>query len=241
MFGSNKSVGELPSYCRRSDGFPAKEKKRALPGPGDYRLKGGKARRTCEFTVGGLPLDEADELLRRCQRGDESALAEIVRLYQERIFRLAYRVTGDAALAEDATAEALAKIWMRARQWRGDARAGTWIYQVALRTVLDQRRAWQRRLRLWLSLPAELTDSQAGPAEKTIDAERRRFAARRIQEAFAQLSDKDRALAHLYYFEQRSLAEIATILDTTRDALKMRLARARRRLRELLRDCDGLY
>jgi RNA polymerase sigma-70 factor (ECF subfamily) len=74
-----------------------------------------------------------------------------------------------------------------------------------------------------------------------MEAEGQAQAARRIQEALGQLSDTDRALAHLYYFEQRSLAEIAAILGSTRDAIKMRLARTRRRLRDLLRDCDELF
>lgn len=200
-----------------------------------------RVRRQCEFPVGGLALDDADELLRRCQRGDKTALAGIVRLYEERIFRLAHRVVGDAALAEEATVEALAKIWIKAGQWRGEASAGTWIYQVALRTVLDFRRSWRRRWRLWLSMPADHADLGPGPEQKAIDAESRSLAARRIQEALGQLSPKDRALTHLYYFEQRSLAEIAVILDTTRDALKMRLARARRELRDLLQDCDELF
>ena len=81
---------------------------------------------------------DADELLRRCQRGDEAALTDLVRLFEGRIFRLAYRVTGDAARAEEATADALAKVWAKCGQWRGDSAAGTWVYRVALR--VDPRR-----------------------------------------------------------------------------------------------------
>jgi len=44
---------------------------------------------------------------------------------------------------------------------------------------------------------------------------------------------------HLYYYEQWSLAEIASVLDTTRDALKMRLARARKRMRQILEEAEG--
>ncbi len=54
--------------------------------------------------------------------------------------------------------------------------------------------------------------------------------------ALAELSDSDRALIHLYYFEQRGLAEIAQIMETPRETLKTRLARARGRLRKLLED-----
>ena len=53
-----------------------------------------------------------------------------------------------------------------------------------------------------------------------------------------ELNEKDRVLVHLYYFEQWNLTEIASILDTTRDALKMRLSRARKRMRQLLEEAE---
>jgi RNA polymerase sigma-70 factor (ECF subfamily) len=187
---------------------------------------------------GGPPLAEADELLRRCQRGDAAALMELVRLFEGRIFRLAYGITGDPARAEEATADALARVWATCGQWRGDAAAGTWIYRVAVRVVLDSRRK-QRRGWPWSPPSANLPDPRPGPVQDAIDAEGRDRAARRVREAVATLPEADRALVHLYYFEQRGLAEIAVILGSTRDALKMRLSRTRDRLRDLLRDCDG--
>ena len=69
-------------------------------------------------------------------------------------------------------------------------------------------------------------------------AEHHERSARRVQEGLARLSAEDRALVHLYYFEEQSLAEIAAILGVARETLKMRLARARQRLRDLLQDPD---
>ena len=73
-----------------------------------------------------------------------SALTELVRRLEDRVYRLAYRVVGDAALAEEATVAAFYKVWTKAGQWRGDANADTWIYRVAVRTVLDLRRGRRR-------------------------------------------------------------------------------------------------
>ena len=186
-----------------------------------------------------MPLDDADELLRRCQRGDEAALGAIVRLFEERIFRLACRVLGDAALAEEAAADAFAKVWVHSRQWRGDAAAGTWIYQVAYRAVLDCRKRRRRWWQFWGPPPGEeVHDPQLSPVDRAVQAEGRLHTQRRLQEALGQLSAEDRALVHLYYFEERGLAEIAVILSVGRPALKMRLARARQKLRELLKDFD---
>lgn len=184
-------------------------------------------------------MDDADELLRRCQRGEEAALGAIVRLFQERIFRLACRVLGDHAQAEEAVADAFTKVWGRAGQWRGEAAAATWIYQVAYRTILDSRKRQRRWWQLWGPPPdEEVRDPQPGPAERISEAECRQHAARRIERALGELSREDRALVHLYYFEERGLAEIAVILGVGRPALKMRLARARQKLREMLKDFD---
>jgi RNA polymerase sigma-70 factor (ECF subfamily) len=179
-------------------------------------------------------LDESDELLRRCQQGDETALAELVRGYQERIFRLACRVSGDAALAEEATAQALLKIWTRAGQWRGQARASTWIYRLAVRTVLDVQRSQRRWWRRWVPW-SRVVAEPAAPTPTGPQDER----AARVQEAVGQLGEADRALVHLFYFENRGLAEIESILGVPRTNLKMRLARARQRLRGFLESNDG--
>jgi RNA polymerase sigma-70 factor (ECF subfamily) len=186
-----------------------------------------------------MSLDDGDQLLRRCQRGDEAALLEIVRRYQERIFRLAYRVLGDAVLAEEATASALVKVWSKSGQWRGQARAGTWIYRVAVRAVLDTRRGQVRWWRRWSSpLPPALVDLQPGPAEQALRQEEQEVSAARLLGALRQLSESDRVLIHLYYYESRPLAEIEAILGVARATLKMRLARARERLRGMLEGRD---
>jgi RNA polymerase sigma-70 factor (ECF subfamily) len=182
--------------------------------------------------------EEADQLLRRCQQGDEEALAELVRLYQDRLFQLAYRALGDPAQAQEAAADALLKVWSKAGQWRGDAAANTWIYQVAVRTVLDARRRRRRSERRSGPLPEAMADGRPEPAEQLARGEQERAQEQRLHEALRQLSEEDRVLLHLYYFEDRGLAEIETILGVGRATLKTRLARARQRLRAQLEDDD---
>ncbi len=185
-------------------------------------------------------LDAEDQLLRRCQQGEEAALAELMRCFQDRVFRLAYRVTGDAAAAEDAAADVFVKVWRRAGQWRGDSSAGTWIYRIAVRTVLDHERGRHRWWRRWASaLPGFVADPRPDPARLTADREHQRNGALRLQAALAELPEADRVLMHLHYFEDRKLADLEPILGASRDALKMRLARARQKLRDLLGTYDN--
>lgn len=180
-------------------------------------------------------MDHGDELLRRCQAGDEAALGVLVRGYQERIFRLAWRMLGDADLADDATARVLEKVWSKSGQWQGRSSAGTWIYRVAFRTILDVQRSRQRWWARWRPWQLRLADHRSDPAQGMEQQE----TAARVQKAMDELTPADRALVHLYYFENQGLADIEPVLGVKRDVLKMRLARARERLRKRLEDEHG--
>jgi len=180
-----------------------------------------------------------DDLLRRCQAGDDAALGELICGFQDRLFRLAVRVLGDPARAEDAVADAFVAVWSRCRSWRGDAAAATWICRVAYRVVLDHARERRRWWRIFPSAGRE-PPVPADPAAELANRDRQEHLARRLAEALATLPPEDRALVHLHYYEGQSLAEIAAVLGASRDALKMRLSRARGRLREVLGDGDEL-
>jgi RNA polymerase sigma-70 factor (ECF subfamily) len=184
-------------------------------------------------------VDDERRLLRLCQQGDEAALAELIRRYQERVYRLAWRVLGDATLAEEAAAATFVKVWAKCGSWRDEAAVGTWVYRLAIRTALDVRRAQHRWWRRFTGFPAAaLADPREDAAQSAAEHDERQALARRLERALVELSHQDRALVHLYYFEQRSLAELEVILGVARATLKTRLARARQRLRTLLEGYD---
>ena len=185
-------------------------------------------------------MEEEEKILRYCQRGDANGFSDMVRALEERIFRLAWRMTGDPLLAEEAASLVLYKIWTKAGRWRGEASARTWIYRIAVRTTLDVERGRKRWRRRWKgNMPIAVADRRAGPAELAAESESRRKDEARVQDAISQLAAEDRALIHLFYFEGHAIAEIGDILGVSRDALKMRLSRARQRLKRLLENKDG--
>ncbi len=194
-----------------------------------------------EISEVDTPVDDGG-LLRRCGRGDEDALEELVRRYEQRLYRVAFRVAGDRALAEEATVDSFYKVWCKARQWRGQSSPEAWIYRIAVRTTLDLmrgRQRWWRRMRI-ASMDRK-TESTTEPLDELVDEEQRQHEVCRLERAISSLGESDRILVHLYYFEQRSLADIAPVLEASRDALKMRLARARKRLREALGESDDIH
>lgn len=182
-----------------------------------------------------------DELLARCQQGDEAALLELIGRHQDRIYRLAFRILRDAARADDAMTEAFSAIWFRCGSWRGDAAAISWMTQVAYRVILDHARTRRRWWRIWPLDDVESRSPSVDPQTEAAERDQRAYRLARLDQVLAKLSSEDRALVHLHYFEGQSLAEIAVILQSTRDALKMRLARARAKLKAALGDGDELF
>lgn len=177
---------------------------------------------------------DEDDLLKRCQHGDDAAMSDLVGCFQDRIFRLSFRMLGDVALAEDATADALAKVWLRCRSWRAESSAGTWIYRIAWRSILDQQRGRARWSKFWGLRELLAKDNSLEMENSHAAEEERAEKSQRLDRALDSLSTEERAVMHMYYFEQKTLLEISEIVGASRDALKMRLSRIRKKLREQL-------
>ena len=187
------------------------------------------------------PVD-VEQLLRQCQQGHEEALGRIMQHLEQRLYLLALRACGNASMAEEATVQTFYKVWCKAGQWQGQSPAEAWIYRIAVRTVLDLQRShrrWQKRLREAGSARAQPSDP--GPAETLAAREVHERVAFELEQAIKTLSQEDRLLVHLYYDEQRRLSEIAQLLNKTQGALKMRLARARKQLRDALEDSNNAF
>lgn len=165
-------------------------------------------------------------------------MCDLVLNFQDRVFRMAFRVFGNASSAEDATADALATVWLRCGSWRGESQAGTWIYQVAWRVILDHQRSLRRWGRFWEFKEELISDVIDNPIDTIDKQEESLLRMQLVKEAMQDLSTEDRALVHMYYYDQKSLAEISIILGVSRDALKMRLSRIRKKLRSRIGEND---
>src|SRR5213079_9881 len=93
-----------------------------------------------------MPLEQPDpEVLRRAQRGDERAFAQILRAYETPIFNYVYRIVGDRALAEDLTQEVFIRVYQALPRFSLRCKFTTWLFQVTKNRVLDELRARERR------------------------------------------------------------------------------------------------
>ena len=90
-----------------------------------------------------------EPLVERARAGDKGAFGQLVLKHTPELFRVCVRVTGDAALAEDALQEAFVQAWQALPRFEGRARFSTWLHRIAVNAALNQRRSrapWGRRL-----------------------------------------------------------------------------------------------
>ena len=98
-------------------------------------------------TVSGIPLraesqrdDSEGTIVQRAQRGDEQALAALYQLHNKLVYSVCLRMTKDVAAAEDMTQEAFIQVFRNLNSFRGGSAFSTWVYRVAVNTVLMKSR-----------------------------------------------------------------------------------------------------
>src|SRR6202051_3446441 len=84
--------------------------------------------------------DSEGTLLERAQRGDEQAFAALYQLHNKRVYSVCLRMTKDVAEAEDLAQEAFMQVFRNLNSFRGDSAFSTWLYRIAVNTVLMKLR-----------------------------------------------------------------------------------------------------
>jgi RNA polymerase sigma-70 factor (ECF subfamily) len=184
------------------------------------------------------PTDDDAALVRRAQDGDYAAFAQIVVKYQNRVYALALRITGRAADAEEVAQGTFLAVTEHLADFRGDSKFSTWLYRVAANRALKAIRTRNRRgaevtddeSLAALSLPEHVAPWSASPETLAARAETRRI----LERALEEIDEVHRAVFLLRDVEGLSTDETAEALGLTVANVKVRLMRARLKLREKL-------
>ena len=166
-------------------------------------------------------------LLEAAAGGSQMAFAEIVNRHFQPVYRLAWRITGAAADAEDVAQEAFVRLWRDPRQVREAGALKGWLMRVASNAAIDRGRRPRQDA---LEDAPDIGDPQARP-DAPLD---RAQAASLVDASIAALPERQRQALALVYFEGMTNIEAAAVMEVTVDALESLLARARRSLRDSL-------
>ncbi|MDT8436879.1 MAG: RNA polymerase sigma factor [Gemmatimonadota bacterium] len=170
------------------------------------------------------------ELVRDILEGREPAFAELVRRYQDLLYRHAVRMTGAADEAEDVVQAAFVKAYRGLARCEDPERVGSWLFRIGANACKDHLKARRRRRTTPLEDVPEVPSGGDGAAGEAERADLRRA----LDGALGGLSDERREAFVLKHVEGLSYEEMAELLEASVPALKMRVHRAREELQGLL-------
>ena len=165
------------------------------------------------------------ELLTRFRQGDPDAFEALFRQFQAEVYGWILRIVRDPSAAEDLTVETFWRIHRARGRFDPGASFGAWARRIATNLAIDHL----RQTRPEVALPDDL--AQPGARDTLVCRETRQ----QIAEALGRLPLTLRVAATLSLIEERSPKEIAEVLGTSEGAVRVRVFRAVRLLREHLR------
>jgi RNA polymerase sigma-70 factor (ECF subfamily) len=173
------------------------------------------------------------ELLTRAQAGDPAAERAIYDTHVDRVYRLAFRLAGDAELAKEFTQDAFIRAFERLGTFRGDSALSTWLHAITVSVALNGLRK-VRRLKREVQLEhAESLGSDRPRSDPLLR--------QRLDEAIDKLPTGYRTVFLMHDVQGFTHEEIGAALGIEVGTSKAQLFRARARLRERLADLAGAW
>jgi RNA polymerase sigma-70 factor (ECF subfamily) len=176
------------------------------------------------------------------ERQYRAAFERVVMQFQEKIFRLAYSLTGNQAQAEDLAQEALLRVWKGLPGYNGQASVSTWIYTITRNACLTE--LGRRAARPAVSLDAPEQAGALGAEQGLSVLDREGGIGMDAAACLAGLPERQRQVLALFYLEGKSHLETAELLGVPVGTVKTLLHRAKLnlaklRFREELRPAAG--
>jgi len=177
-------------------------------------------------------------LARLALKGDQQAFAEIVGLYQDKLYHMAYRMLGSRQEAEDVVQDTFLRVYKNLDRYDDTMKFSTWIYRIATNLCIDRL----RKRKPTYSLDADTTEHEGLDGYSMIPSDNRTPESETllsemqatVHKAIDNLPAKYKSVMVLRYLQELSLQEIGDVLDMPVTTVKTRVHRGREFLRKRL-------
>ncbi len=172
-----------------------------------------------------------EQIINRVLKGDQSAFGSLIDKYKNYVFTLILRFTDNREDAEELAQDVFIKAYRSLADFRGDSKFSTWLFTITRTTCLS----FLRKKKLdTISLDNERTGLQvenreSGFSANGIEQKSRHFM---LNQAINMLSQDDAQVLNLFYKGDQSLEEIGRIMRLDPNTVKVKLHRARQRLKD---------
>lgn len=174
--------------------------------------------------------------IKQVLNGNQDAYAEIVDLYQSRLYHVCYRMLGNKHEAEDITQETFLRAYINLHTFDQKRKFSTWIFRIATNLCIDRIRKKKPDYHLDAQVPGtdglDMYSQIAASEELPVEQLEKMEMQERLQYEISRLPDKYRSVIVLKYMEELPLLEISEILDLPLGTVKTRIHRGREALRK---------
>jgi len=160
----------------------------------------------------------------QAQKGDLKAFEKLVNQHKSKVFTLAMRILQHREEAEDAAQDVFIQAYKSLRQFQGKAKFSTWLYKICYHISVDRLKAAEnlKQKSQYLAYETQNDYSKAFD-ENMVQTEQQVF----VQKLLLLLPEEERFIVSLFYFDELSLKEIASVVGITENNAKVKLHRSR--------------
>ena len=165
-----------------------------------------------------------DILADRILKGESASFKILVERYQNLVFTIAFRITNNREEAEEVAQDVFMKVYRNLATFKWESRFSSWLFRIAHNTALNKIKSKKQEV--------ELTERHnTGEVQNEADGV---FTKEYLDKAINMLEPEEATVITLFYLSEQTLDEIAQVLNIEANAAKVRLHRARKKLREKL-------
>ncbi len=159
----------------------------------------------------------------------EDLIDEIMNKYGQEVLQLVYSYVNNKEIAEDVTQDIFVKCYKSLYTYKGKSNVKTWLWRIAINQCKDYLKSWYNKKVIVTEDDFTYMESQKESVEQTViqNAEDRELAS-----AVMSLPIKYREVIYLFYYEELSIKEVATVIEVKENTIKTRLKKAKELLKK---------
>lgn len=170
-------------------------------------------------------------------RGNRSAFRRLVEKYQQYVFTVALKILRNRELAEEVAQDVFIKVYHTLSTFEGKSKFSTWLYTITYRAAIDELR--KKSIQTAPLSQHGGSDWQDDLHEDGLTRTSRLDLREQLHQAIDRLDPEDAGIITLFYLQEQSVREIATVTGLTETNVKTKLYRLRDKLREMLQQQLG--
>ena len=168
--------------------------------------------------------------------GKVNAFSHIIERHKDHVFNLALRISGNREDAEEVAQDSFMKAYRALAAFKMKSSFATWLYRIVYNTAVSQLRGRKKGVLSIEEFPADAADFRGSSQdEEEADTEYRNSL---VNFALQKISEEERAVISLYYYEEMDTEEISQVTGFTRQNVKVKLFRARQKMMEVIKNAE---